>query len=457
MPLLNISEYSTVEDVIKQFKFETGLNIKINNALNESVTVYKIWREKFKIPSFDIIAKYNLLKFPETIYNFKSYISIKNLKEELNAIFGLEIDLYKNENKIDDCIRLNEVLPYGFNEFDKNKLEILNNRLILIEKKLFEDYKEILNDLEIKYSSDTTVNGFDISFELSYYLNEDDPVWSDKVDNILLIQIESFSLNIKEDRFGLYDQENHKDIKNGNLPENHCWLFHTLYDHKEFDFKDMIRIGRIDIKKIVTIQKIFNYDNISSLAYDEIQINEQRLIDYSYIYKSLKPKIFFEGKTDIQIIKKAAKVLDEEDILNKYLIYQGAGASLLNHFWSNRTNISYLTDSPLILYYDSDLNKKQMNQNNILVKIMPGNSNTSIEKGIENLFNENIANKIPEDYVNIITIKGSEKNKTKREIRDSCKVKVANWICSNVNSKSDYEKFIAIFKELKEIYEIYYK
>lgn len=82
---------------------------------------------------------------------------------------------------------------------------------------------------------------------MSYFLSEQDPEYSEEGDNILTERRYLFTKRWGET---IDEDENYEEIDNFGI-ENHCYLFHDLYDH-EYDpgmerisLKDMLRIGSV--------------------------------------------------------------------------------------------------------------------------------------------------------------------------------------------------------------------
>lgn len=97
------------------------------------------------------------------------------------------------------------------------------------------------------------MSDYEIEAVITYHIRQDDPAYRKDDDNILAEQTE-YVTGISLDAGGrihtlLADGENHNDRPEPN-GETHCWLYHDLYDHRDLNWADMLRIGlvRLDIK-----------------------------------------------------------------------------------------------------------------------------------------------------------------------------------------------------------------
>lgn len=86
---------------------------------------------------------------------------------------------------------------------------------------------------------------FEIDVEITYFRHENDPDYLEDEDNILTVR--EFSGVFKErDEF-----DDWSIIKGHFGVNNHCWLFHDLYDHEysesqvALSIEDILRIGQI--------------------------------------------------------------------------------------------------------------------------------------------------------------------------------------------------------------------
>ena len=113
----------------------------------------------------------------------------------------------------------------------------LNNRLSEIEKQLKKETFEIITSINKRLEDDADwINDYEIECTVEFYLNEDDPAYSDDEDNILAEFTESTSLLRYADHSLLASTENWNDcsipdLDNPDQNEHHGWFYHQLYDH----------------------------------------------------------------------------------------------------------------------------------------------------------------------------------------------------------------------------------
>lgn len=89
------------------------------------------------------------------------------------------------------------------------------------------------------------LDDYEVDVEITYFLREDDPDYSEDDDNVLTVQR---FVTLTGDRADEIDwAEDGRDFG----VQSHCWLFHDLYDHQPgLEVRDVLRIGSIwiDIK-----------------------------------------------------------------------------------------------------------------------------------------------------------------------------------------------------------------
>ena len=156
---------------------------------------------------------------------------------EVNAALSMNQRLFKLEKDIQrECVNLNKIL-----------------------KKRIEDSDGFLTDYEI-------------DIEIQFYLKEDDPRYEEemyhgKIFTEIMVTSQERGKSItdeaiqKKDYSHLGSSHNWNDMRQKDDPiakENHCWLFHCLYDHTPMPMKDMIRIGKVWADIIVRYQKEVN-------------------------------------------------------------------------------------------------------------------------------------------------------------------------------------------------------
>lgn len=144
------------------------------------------------------------------------------------------------------------------NKLEIKKLDILNNQLKIIEKRIYNICLEE-NQVALQKILEKEKDIFDYELEVHYFFYEDtyikkgdeeDPEhlltdWSDSIKSIML----------KDDWWGIHDNHCHnitsvfqkdKDLNS----QKHCWLLHSLYEHTSLSWEDIFKIDSVyfDVK-----------------------------------------------------------------------------------------------------------------------------------------------------------------------------------------------------------------
>ena len=144
------------------------------------------------------------------------------------------------------------------NKLEIEKLNKLNDKLILIEEIIYSRAKE-QNQIALKKLLEKEHNILDYEIEVNYLIygddyikegDEEDPEhlladWTDCMKRIMM----------KEEWWGINDGNCHNTTsafqKNRDLnSQKHCWLLHSLYDHNPLDWDDIFKIDSVyfDVK-----------------------------------------------------------------------------------------------------------------------------------------------------------------------------------------------------------------
>ena len=136
----------------------------------------------------------------------------------------------------------------------------LNKRLSEIEKQLKKETLDIITMMNKRLEDEADwINDYEIECTVEFYLNENDPAYSDDEDNILAEFTEGISLLRYADHSLLASDENWNDLSlpdldNPEQREHHGWFYHQLYDHTKITWEDMLRIGDIWVDINITLQ-----------------------------------------------------------------------------------------------------------------------------------------------------------------------------------------------------------
>lgn len=141
-----------------------------------------------------------------------------------------------------------------FSEEELEKLRLLNQRLTDLEIWLRQQAADIEPTLiESANAPEDPLSDYLIDAEISYYMREDDPDWSEEY-NDPLAERDFFLTRLEDDDYAA----NFNDLPEKAYPEfqgeHHCWLFHDLYGHGNppLPLRECLRVGKVvvDIKLI---------------------------------------------------------------------------------------------------------------------------------------------------------------------------------------------------------------
>jgi predicted ATP-binding protein involved in virulence len=181
------------------------------------------------------------------------------------------------------------------------------------------------------------------------------------------------------------------------------------------------------------------------------------------IVDSQKPVLFVEGSYDIRYLRKAAEVLEKQDLLSKFSLENGDGFGNLDKIWKIFKEAPHLAKvvvpQKIILLYDCDTGKKHDVRDNVFKKVIVTQNDTPIKIGIENLFPSETIEKA-EAYNSAFIdftletrkkVRGQEVvEPAKKEVNKDEKGKLCNWLCE-VGTKEDFVNFEGIFMYLEEV------
>jgi predicted ATP-dependent endonuclease of OLD family len=207
----------------------------------------------------------------------------------------------------------------------------------------------------------------------------------------------------------------------------------------------------IDVENFSEFEKAYSYFK-DSLKYQN-DINKE-------ILNSQKALLFVEGDYDIRYLRKAADLLDKNEIIEYFKLIDSDGhgniTNVAKHFDSK---LAEATPQKMLLLYDCDQNKNENQKGNVYKRVMPTIIENPIKKGIENLFPSLIIQKAKEFKTAFIDIT-PEIIKTERgaeiiipelwEVNKDEKKNLCDWIIEN-GTLSDFENFSKVFDILEKI------
>ena len=150
--------------------------------------------------------------------------------------------------------------PTEMNREQRLFLVNLNNRLSEIEQQLKKEALEVIDTMDKRLEDGSDwIDDYEIECTVEFYLNENDPAYSDDEDNLQAEFTEGVGLLRYADHSLLASDENWNDrsipdLDNPEQREHHGWFYHQLYDHAKLSWDDMLRIGDIWVNIHLTLQ-----------------------------------------------------------------------------------------------------------------------------------------------------------------------------------------------------------
>jgi predicted ATPase len=229
---------------------------------------------------------------------------------------------------------------------------------------------------------------------------------------------------------------------------------------------------------LLGMEKIFGADNFEIINLPNgNKITAERFSEFEKAYESLKetekydeelkktistvvkPVVFVEGDYDIRYLKKAAELLEKQDIIGKVDLKDGNGFGNLDKIWKHfDPKYCDITPQNILLLYDCDITKTDAEIGKVSRRIISTIEKNPIRKGIENLFNETTLKKVVEANIKFIditpqiirTVRGEEViEPEKYEVNKDEKRNLCEWLCNN-GTKEDFEGFNNVFLKIEE-------
>ena len=171
-----------------------------------------------------------------------------------------------------------------------------------------------------------------------------------------------------------------------------------------------------------------------------------------------KSVVYVEGQHDIDLITKAAELLDKMEVLGQIELRQRGEYRNLDKIWKFYKEHSVEISGQIkILLYDCDTKKLDEDFGYVFKRTMPTFSGHIISKGIENLFNNVTTQKAlkhKKEFIDFCTIRkttrGIESYEEINEVNKDEKANFCKWICET-GTKDDFANFIVIFEMIEKI------
>ena len=192
-------------------------------------------------------------------------------------------------------------------------------------------------------------------------------------------------------------------------------------------------------------------------AYQSFAYTERFLSDVSIaIERSQLPVVYVDGDTDVDYLHRAAQLLDQEWILEKLNLHGANGEGNLNKIWEAGRADNFPTQR-MVLMYDSENRGLDSNRGNLFRRKIPIQSEHLVEKGIENLFDENTLRKALRHkpaFIDIISESGIRRGvqicaQESWMVNGDEKRNLCDWLCEN-GTQDDFRHFHSVFEILVE-------
>ena len=136
----------------------------------------------------------------------------------------------------------------------------LNAKLSKVEAEIKAEVVKLMAFANAKVADTADyIDDYEIDCCITFILDQNDPTYSDEDDNILV----TLHHGSKSSKYvWSEDGINHNEFAGWNhvmSHEQHCWLYHCLYDHTDLGWSNMLRIGfiwldiKVDFQKIITL------------------------------------------------------------------------------------------------------------------------------------------------------------------------------------------------------------
>lgn len=189
-------------------------------------------------------------------------------------------------------------------------------------------------------------------------------------------------------------------------------------------------------------------------AYETLKNTQEFEKDLEKKIKNLhKPLVFTEGATDIEYIKTALEIFDKKELLDKFEFIGASGEPNLTHLLNSPDFI----DIKMLLIFDCDVSKEKKSKGNKMAYKISKIKNNPIEKGIENLFPQDLIEKLYKKFTKKYITKNTKDDELvkykiidKEEDNKSHKKTIQEEICKNYATEENFANFKKIVEKIEE-------
>lgn len=202
----------------------------------------------------------------------------------------------------------------------------------------------------------------------------------------------------------------------------------------------------------------FNEFGEAYLAFTDTRKHADKL--RTAIEQANGPVLYFEGRTDVKYVKRAAKLLGRTELLASVDIQHASGAGNLEKAWGGRnTLLAARISSKVVLVADCDTKLSDADRGMLVVRKVPKITANPVKRGIENLFSQETLQKAQNHDPNFV----KKVITTKRDLQatepveeeewildDAWKSALCDWLCEH-GTKDDFQHFEAVFNMLEAV------
>ena len=170
------------------------------------------------------------------------------------------------------------------------------------------------------------------------------------------------------------------------------------------------------------------------------------------------PIAYVEGVTDKSYIERAASVLGQESLLERFEIREGKGAPNLKKIWNTSKHIDIATVKTLLLFDCEHRDIADEDVGMVARRVVPIQADNPIQEGIENLFKQStleMARKSDPAFIDVdpsrTKIIGGEPKVIPDiwTVNHGKKSDLCSWLCQH-GTEQDFERFRVIFELFEE-------
>ena len=224
----------------------------------------------------------------------------------------------------------------------------------------------------------------------------------------------------------------------------------NFYGKDGFEVYDLPTGSRLDAEQFDEFGDSFRAFMNTKKFSNEVQIQ---------VKKSQQPLLFCEGATDCDYLRRAAELLNQADVLDKFDIHSAGGLPCLKLIWKNLISAPEATTNSVVLLYDPECDIQSETKNGIYKRKLQFFDSHPMSKGIENLFDRETIINVHKHHPEFIDIDHEHKKVKRGEeilipetwaVNEDEKRNLCNWLCEH-GTREDFRHFETVLNALEEI------